>query len=76
MILTREGKGVSQVATDGTFGCDSEETLMKGRLRDEGRAKELTRDAEAPGHAQQRDATPLSSLGLKGKGGEDGVLAP
>lgn len=49
---------------------------MKGLLGAEGRAKELTRDAEAPSPSQQRDAMPLSSLGLQGKGEEDVVIAP
>lgn len=44
----REGVSVSQEETDGTFNWDFEETLMKGQLRDEGRAKEPSRDAEAP----------------------------
>lgn len=46
--------GISQEETDGTYNWDFEETLMKGLLRDDGRAKELIRDIEAPRDLQKR----------------------
>lgn len=63
MLLTIEkALRISQEEADGTFNWDFEEMLMKGLLRDEGRAR-MTRDPEAPSDSQWRDAMPLSSPG-------------
>ena len=50
--------------------------ILKGLLGAEGKAKELISNAEALSASRQRDAVPLSSLELKGKGEEGVVIAP